>query len=241
MRKFYTDAEINDLTASLRQSYEKMTHQENNWCLDIVDMMKLMFNLKVVYASIAEEDACRIGFLSDGVTPLWITKNGKRTQIVYPEDTVVLDKYLLRTDLISERNKTLGHECGHKIMFIQAPGLAKACFNAAVDCEKKERLDDLKEKLNLAELYADKFSIGLFMPKYLLERALNRYNNGEFLTLYGNYMLVEEDKIKLQKMADRLGVNYEDLFNRFKNLKMFNFQPAEKYTGHIIELEGVAW
>ena len=236
MRKFFTDAEINDLASSLRQSYEKLTHQESNWCLDVVDMMEKLFQLKVKYASFAEDDMGKVGFLSDGVTPLWIYEKGVRKARVYPEDTVVIDSFLLRAERTAELNNVLGHEFGHKLMPIQAPGLAKACYKALMDSERNAGIEELREKLNLAEIYADKFSAALFMPRYLLDRALKKYNNGNYLTLYGNYMLEDEDKIKLQKMADRLGVRYEDLFNRFKSLKMFNKKPAEDFTDNILDL-----
>lgn len=236
MRKFYTDEEIDDLTENIRKTYETITHQKNHWCLDIQDLMKTMFGLNVVYENIAEDDRGKIGFYSDGVTPLWIFKNGSRKQVIFPEDTVVLDSFLLRSRYIIERNKTLGHEFGHKVMFLQAPGLAKACYRSELDTERETGIEELHEKLNLAELYADKFYYGIFMPVYLLERVLKRYNNGEYLTLYGRFMLSDEDKIKLQKMADRLGVSYDDLFHRFKNLKMFNKKPASAFTGQLIEM-----
>lgn len=48
--------------------------------------------LRIEYASFAEDEAGRIGFLADGTTPLLVHQDGKIIPFVFPKDTIVLDK-----------------------------------------------------------------------------------------------------------------------------------------------------
>lgn len=49
----------------------------------------------MVYEQIAENDPDKIGFASDGVRPLVVWRNGRKSSVIFPKDTVVLETLLL--------------------------------------------------------------------------------------------------------------------------------------------------
>jgi len=68
----------------------------------------------VVYENISAGSNC-LGFASDGVTKISISRNGRKRGVLYPRDTIVLDKYLTTPSNESKRRFVLGHEAGHVI------------------------------------------------------------------------------------------------------------------------------
>ena len=70
------------------------------------------------YASFAEDDAGRIGFLADGATPLLVHQDGKIIPFVFPKDTIVLDKFLLAEKEQGRRRFTMAHEASHHILHL---------------------------------------------------------------------------------------------------------------------------
>jgi hypothetical protein len=70
-----------------------------------------------------------------------------------------------------------------------------------------------------------------------LDKALKQYNNGEYINIYGSYLIKESDKKVIQKIADRLGVSFSALLTRFKSLKMFNAKNPDEFLGQLILIE----
>ena len=83
--------------------------------IDIEHFITEFLMLRIEYASFAEDDAGRIGFLADGATPLLIHQDGKIIPFVFPKDTIVLDKFLLAEKEQGRRRFTMAHEASHHI------------------------------------------------------------------------------------------------------------------------------
>lgn len=49
----------------------------------------------MVYEQIEENDPDKIGFASDGVRPLVVWRNGRKSSVIFPKNTVVLETLLL--------------------------------------------------------------------------------------------------------------------------------------------------
>ena len=82
-------------------------------CIDIEGLLVDYFKLNIRYENFAEDDPNVDGYISDGVTPLQVWCNGKKIKKLYPEGTVVFDKYLLNIENSCHRRFSLAHEGGH--------------------------------------------------------------------------------------------------------------------------------
>ena len=81
-------------------------------------MLKYLLGKKpppCVYTTIAEDDRDKIGFISDGIYPLQVMREGRWETVIYPKGTIVIDRFLLQPDKSAQRRFTLAHEAAHVI------------------------------------------------------------------------------------------------------------------------------
>ena len=97
--------------------YIKKTSQTYIKCVDIEGFLIDYLKCTLIYENIAEpDDANKMAFKANGVKPLHIRdSSGKIKQVVYPANTIVLDKYFLAYERSAARRFTIGHECGHVV------------------------------------------------------------------------------------------------------------------------------
>ena len=114
MTNYISRAEAEELCDGLIQQFigNVSTIPES---IDIDTFVSNFLKCTVVYENIIEEDRDKIGFTGDGKRPIRIMKNGRPEEVVYPRNTIVLDKYLLNKDENCHRRFVLGHEAGHII------------------------------------------------------------------------------------------------------------------------------
>ena len=231
--KYYTFEEIDELGETLVKKYIKDKKLKNVWCIDAEGIVTELLGCKVVYAQFAEEDPNKTGFFSDGVTPIRIYKESGAESVVFPANTIVIDLPLRLKRNYAQERFTIMHEGGHKMMESHSPRLLKAYYESRFDSEYEYSKEDLNRLFNSCEVYANRFAAAVLMPKFLLEKALKAYNNGEYISIYGSYLIKESDKVIIQKIANRLGVSYTALLNRFKSLKMFKAKDADEFLGQL--------
>ena len=104
-------------------------------CVDIEGIARDYFGLNVLFENIAENDLGKTGFCANGERPLTVIRNGKKQQIIFPDDTIVLDRYYQRKENYASRRFVLGHEVGHKILGRVAPEHSKGNYYTIFDKE----------------------------------------------------------------------------------------------------------
>ena len=67
------------------------------------------------------------------------------------------------------------------------------------------------------------------MPRFLMLRVLKKYNAGNKVIAYDGYVMSQDQKDLVQRMADAMGVNYSPMFNRLKELDLIDMKPIEQY------------
>ena len=174
--------------------------------------------LTVVYENIAEDDPNKIAFLSNGKRPLWVSRNEERIQVVFPKGTVVMDKVLLHENESSRRRFTLGHEGAHSVIAKQNPMQDVGCFHNEFDPERVYTIKEQKELMSFSETQADRLSSVFLMPRFILRKVMKKYKCENGLPVYGWNVFAPEDKLKLRKMADCMGVSFQALVIRLKTL-----------------------
>lgn len=230
MKYFISFQELDALGEGLSRDYMKKTRRWNSMCFDIEGFITDYLGLPIEYESFAEEDSSKIGFLSDGVAPLLVFRNKIPTPVVFPKDTIVVEKYLLRDKESSRRRFTLAHEAAHKILMQHVPVQKVACFQSAFDKENVYSKEDLQRMFSMNEAFANRLGASILMSQYLIAKALKKYNNASLIRIYEGEILAPAEKMAIQKMADGLGVSFPALYIRLKELNLFDVRPFDEYV-----------
>ena len=229
MKKLTTYEEIENLCEAMIKDFLKCKHYTNSHCMDIEAFVTEYLGVAIVYETFAEPDPGRIGFLADGKHAVWVNRKNETTQIVFPADTAVIDKFLQRPDEIARKCFTIAHEGAHFVLNKHAPVQTKAAFHNDYDGEMVYSPELLREMMSFQEAFANRASACLLMPRFLVERVLKKYNGAKRIVAYDNYVMDLEQKLIVKKMADIMGVNYFPLLTRLKELELFEMRPIENY------------
>ncbi len=237
MTNYISRAEAEELCDGLIQQFIG-NDSEIPKAIDIDAFVCDYLRCTVVYENISEEDKDRIGFTGDGKRPLRIIKNGKRKEVLYPKNTIVLDKFLLNPGEQYHRRFVLGHEAGHILANRINPD-SPACFYhfKNQDCSTYS-MNDLKERYSINEWQANTFAAALLMPRYVMIEVLKRFNGGRRLPVYGESIFHPREKSILNKMANSLQVSYTALIIRLRDLKMLNYHDVSEYIHSELRLGG---
>ena len=96
MINYMSKAELEEISEGLIAAYaDKFSNKISQESIDIEHFITEFLGLEIEYASFAEDDLCKIGFLADGKTELLIRQNGRIIPFIFQKDTIVLDKCLL--------------------------------------------------------------------------------------------------------------------------------------------------
>lgn len=221
--------ELDALGEGLSRDYTKRTHRWNSQCFDIEGFIRDYLGLNIVYETFAEADSSKIGFLANGVDSLIVYRNGKKTSVVFPVDTIVIEKYLLRSSESSRRRFTLAHEAAHKILEKHIPMQTAACFHSDFNMENDYSVEDIRRIFSLNETLTNRLGAAILMPQFLVEKVLKKLNDSHPVLCYDGGVFAQEEKLTIQTMADNLGVSYSAFVNRLKELNLLDCHPIEEY------------
>ena len=194
-----------------------------------IDAVARFLGLNVIYVPIAEADTDKIGFLSDGRTPLTVLENGERRRVIYPQNTIVLDRFLLRKDEEYRRRFTLAHEIGHVLLNRADPMHAAACYNRVYDTEREYNISELKERLSLGEVQANAMGANILMTRGLLTNAVRRHFRRRTIPVYGDEVFLPEMKPSLQKMSEEIGVSHTAMIIQLKKYDLLERRDITEY------------
>ena len=221
--------EIEQLNEGLIKCFLKKMNYKNVLCVDIERFVTEFLGLDVIYETFAEDDPDRVGFFSDGVRQLMVIRDGIRQGITFPKNTVVIEKGLTLPQQKAELRFSLAHEGSHMINEKHFPIRVQAAFHSTFDSSISYTEEMLGELLNINERYTDWGAESLLMPEFLLKKAFKKYNDGKMIIRYGDKVISKEDRITMRKIADAMGVSYENLYNRLLTLRWFQYRPLEEY------------
>lgn len=207
-------------------------------CIDIDDFVKSFLHCNIVYENIAEDDRDRIGFTSDGKREIHVMRKGKIVSIVYPKNTIVLDKYLLNRNEEYHRRFILGHEAGHVLANKVNPVSAGCFYNFANKNYVNYSIDYMRERYSINEWQANMFAAALLMPRFLMMKTLKKYNGGRRLPVYGENIFHPREKAIINKMMRALQVSYTALVIRLKELGMLSHHEISEYIQMELGLGG---
>ena len=231
MKRFTTNDEIESLCEAMIKDFFKSRHYTNVLCVDIEGFVEEYLGIPIVYETFAEEDPGRIGFLADGERPLSVRRGCMTEQVIFPERTAVIEKFLLNPKESARKRFTIAHEGAHDVINRHIPAQADpvAAFHSEYDSEMTYSGDMLKEMLSVHESITNRAAACFLMPGFLVERALKRYNDSRKVIMYDGGVLAQDQKFLIQKMANAMGVSYSALNIRLYELNLFDRRPVEEY------------
>lgn len=236
MKQYIPTRELDELGAGVVLTYLKKSGTVGfPKCIDIEGIASSM-GLNVVYEIFAEEDLDKIGFLSDGRTPLKVKRGNRIVPFLFPLGTIVVEARLRRESESGKRRFTIAHEVAHHIIGRHNP---VPQFQRAFDAERRYTAEELKQQFNMGEAQADKLAAALLMPYFVVEAALKDFNNGNKLKIYGDVVIAPQDRVIIKKMAAQIGVSFSALLIRIKELKMVDYKPIDEYVESTLMMEVV--
>ena len=238
MNHYISRAELYEISEGLINLYLKTKAKPVEY-IDIDDFVTKFLNLNVRYASFAEDDKGKVGFLADGKTPLLTYGNGIIAAQTFPENTIVIDRYLLNDKENGKRRFTLAHEVSHYILNRMQKNETVASFNNGFDCERQYTKAELIQMFKSSEWQADAMAASLLMPIAFIERTKRKFYKSKNITIYGDNVFSSTDKVKLHQMANELKVSYTALVIRLRTLELVEVHDISEYLSKEFNLGGV--
>ncbi|MBR3362196.1 MAG: ImmA/IrrE family metallo-endopeptidase [Lachnospiraceae bacterium] len=229
MKRLATNEELETLGNLMVREYLTKSHKWNAKCFDIEAFITDYLKVTIEFETFAEEDAGKTGFRANGVDPLTVLRNGKKEAVVFPKDTIVIEKFFLGEEQSAKRRFTQAHEAAHVILSRHIPGQTAAAFHSEFDSGREYAKEDLKRIFSLEESQADRLGAVLLMPQYHVDRALKKFNEGRRFIRYEGGIFGQGSKFRMQNMADCLGASYSALVNRLNDLELFEDHPIQEY------------
>ncbi len=201
-------------------------------CIDIEGLLVDYFKLNIYYVRFADANPNVDGFIADGITPLWIWEKGKRTEKVFQKGDVVFDEYLLRPENSSHRRFSFAHEGGHYASH-QVFGTLLGANHMDFDPDREYTATELRRQFSFEESQVNAMAAAFLMPRFLLKRTLEQYKGKANLNMYGDTVMLQEDRDILKQMSDQLGVSPSALRIRLLRCGFINQKPIEKLVNKL--------
>ena len=226
MSSLISNRELDELGDGLVRHY--LAHsgmQATARCIDVEGLANFL-GLTVTYETFAEKDFDKIGFLSDGKTPLLVRRNGQVVSFLFPLGTIVLD-VSLHADKESGRCRfTIAHEIAHYMIDRHRPA---AQYHRTFDAEKNYTLAEMNEHFNVGENQADRLAAAILMPRFTVDRALDDFYKGRKIPVYGQNIFAAREEKAISRMAAQIGVSYTAILIRLRQFGLLDYHPADEY------------
>ena len=87
----------------------------------------------------------------------------------------------------------------------------------------------MRERYSIGEWQANALSAALLMPRFMVLSALQKFNRGRRLPVYGENVFRPSEKVILQKMADTLQVSHTALVIRLRQMQLLERHDISEY------------
>ena len=222
MKKIYNNEDVERISSEVLVSYLRRIGkgEEIPAYIDIDDFVANYLHCPVVYENIHKSSDC-LGYVSNGVKPLLVYRDHEVREVVFPKDTIILDRYLCYPTQETKRRFTLAHEAGHIITSRINRINQEACYHENNGVQKRSK-EELKSRFSLLEVFANRFAACLLMPAETVKKYIHSYFGQDKIMLdeYGH--LSTYDKALLGEIADKMNVSMSALLLRLNELELYD-------------------
>lgn len=230
MNNFHSYAELDEIgDALVRRYYPQKEYPPE--CVDVEGLAVDYLGLPVVYISFAEDDPDKIGFISDGRTPLRVYENGKAISRIFDKGTIVIEKALLSPKESGRRRFTIAHEIAH---YLIDNSLETACFNRVFDAERIYSAKELRAFMTVGETQVDRLGAAILMPVSSTRMNVQRLSGSDYISIYGHNVIDHEERLLIRKLANTMGASVSAMTNRLRDLSLFEQRPIDEYVDKMV-------
>lgn len=202
------------------------SNAETTFCVDIEGFVTDYLRLPLLYRSFAEKDTDKIGFISDGLTPLLVYDQKQIVPTVYEKGTIVIEKFLRRETESGRRRFTISHEGAHFVMDRTVP---RASFHREYDSERAYTPRELKTLFSFRETQIDRMGAALLMPRFMVFNLTESFGVPDGIPIYGDSILRAAEHLLIQKMANEMGTSFAAFLIRLRELNLLQRHPLSEY------------
>lgn len=199
---------------------------DTTFCVDVEGFVTDFLGLPLFYCSFAENDPDKIGFISDGITPIRVYENGAAVSRVYSKGTVIIEKYLRCESESGRRRFTIIHEGAH---FVLDRALPRAGYHREFDHDRCYKPEDLRQLFTMSEAIFDRMGAALLMARFMVCNLVRRYGVTDGIPVYGDNVLRPEDRLLISRMAGDMGASFQAFFIRLRELGFLIRHPLAEY------------
>ena len=199
---------------------------ETVFCVDIEGFVMEYLRLPLLYRTFAEKDTDKIGFISDGITPLLVYERQKIVPTVYDKGTIVIEKFLRKETESGRRRFTISHESAHFVMDRTVP---QASFHREFDSQRVYSPAEIKDLFSFKEAMIDRLGASLLMPQSILWNVMKAFDAPEHIPIYGDSVLRVSDRLLIQEMANAIGASFAAFLYRLKELGILQRHDISEY------------
>ena len=230
MRMLVSVRELDALGSELIMDYREKAGSRGTGSVDIEGFARDYLGLRILYRDFATGDPDDIGFYGDGISRLRIRENGKTADWLCPDRTIVIERKLLPHSEMGTRRFTIAHEAAHFILIRHVPMQAEEYFLKPGSVNRIAGISALLGVMELNEACADRLAAALLMPMFMVRRTLGKINGGRYVTVCGNGIMPQEDKLTVINAARALGVSYSAMLRRLQELRLIRTKPFSEYA-----------
>lgn len=225
-RTYLHNSEIIQIADGIvKQYYGRKVPQK----VDVDAIAVKVLKQNVLYESFAESNPDKMGFTADGSSPLCIWKGGEVVNAVFPAETVVLDRYLLKPEMETRRRFALAHEISHIILSKTDPLHHVARFYSEQSNIEDYSIEELRGCLTYSELQANNMAGSILLMSDSLKLAVKKTFGANKVNSYGKRLFLPRDAEKLRKIAEAKGVSYTTLCIQLEACNLLNIGSIEAY------------
>ena len=83
--------------------------------------------------------------------------------------------------------------------------------------------------MRLSEAQANEVGAFLLMPSFLVKRYIQEQFHSEKVSIFGQYMMRQDTKFRIKKIAEDLGVSFGALMIQIKQMHLIDYHSAEEF------------
>jgi len=195
-------------------------------CVDIEGFVTDFLGLPLLYRSFAEQDTDKIGFISDGITPIRVYEQRKIVPMIFPKGAIVIENFLRREKESGRRRFTISHESAHFIMDRTVP---QASFHREYDNERIYSPAELKDLFSIRETQIDRMGAALLMPRFMVWNVAAAFGVPDGVPIFGESVLKVSDRLLIQEMANAMGASFAAFLIRLRELGLLRRRDISEY------------
>ena len=203
--------------------------------IDIEALASDYLGLKQVYTKLSDNGKM-LGLTTFRGIKLELQRNGGIDSIILPEDTILLEERLREKGTKGCRRFTIGHECGHQILYRMEEKQGHFDVHTRFRSGQAYSCRELKTVSDWYEWQANALGAVLLMPEELVRHTMKLFGYEGKLRVYRWGRLEMYDHHFIQAMTEYLGVSKTALIVRLRELGMVDDRPDDEYRYHPLDV-----